>query len=86
MGLETVELVMALEEEFEISISDSDAEKTVTPRDMGDLIEAKLKDQGRPMDRSDLDEMLREITLEQTGMPESIYHLDAEYIRDLRVD
>lgn len=42
MGLDVVELVMAWEEEFNISISDSDAEKMLTVRHAIDLIALKL--------------------------------------------
>jgi acyl carrier protein len=37
-SLDTVELVMALEEEFDIEISDEDAEKIVTVQDAVDYI------------------------------------------------
>ena len=38
-SLDTVELVMALEEEFEVSIPDEDAEKILTVQDAYDYIE-----------------------------------------------
>ena len=41
--LDTVELVMALEDEFEIDISDEDAEKMVTFSDVLDCIKAHTK-------------------------------------------
>ncbi len=40
-SLDTVELVMALEEEFSIEIPDEDAEKIVTVQDAVDFIKAK---------------------------------------------
>ena len=40
-SLDTVELVMALEEEFEIEIPDEDAEKITTVKDAVDYIENK---------------------------------------------
>ena len=42
MGLDSVELVMAFEEVFQISISDQEAERMRTPRDVIDCITAKL--------------------------------------------
>ncbi len=42
MGLESVELVLAFEEVFQISISDQEAERMRTPRDVIDCISAKL--------------------------------------------
>ena len=40
-SLDIVELVMALEEEYEMEISDEDAEKIATVKDAIDYIEAK---------------------------------------------
>lgn len=37
-SLDTIELVMAIEDEFEIEISDDDAEKCVTVQDVIDLV------------------------------------------------
>ena len=45
-SLDTVELVMALEEEFEITIPDEEAEKIKTVGQAIDYIEAKLKEKG----------------------------------------
>lgn len=42
-SLDTVELVMALEEEFGIEIADEDAEKLLTVEDVVKYIEAKLQ-------------------------------------------
>ena len=42
MGLDGVELVMALEESFGVELKDEEVVKTVTPRMVGDLIFAKL--------------------------------------------
>ncbi|MGB4270463.1 MAG: acyl carrier protein [Spirochaetota bacterium] len=42
-SLDTVELVMALEEEFGIEIPDEDAEKLLTVEDVIKYIEAKLQ-------------------------------------------
>ena len=43
-SLDTVELVMALEEEFHLEISDEDAEKIATVGDAIKYIESHLKD------------------------------------------
>ena len=42
-SLDTVELVMALEEEFETEIPDEDAEKTTTVQQAIDYVEARRK-------------------------------------------
>ena len=43
-SLDTVELVMALEEEFDIEIPDEDAEKIITVSDVTNYIKEKAKD------------------------------------------
>jgi acyl carrier protein len=42
MGLDSVELVMAVEEAFDITIADAEAEKIVTVRDMIDCVYARV--------------------------------------------
>jgi acyl carrier protein len=46
-SLDTVELVMALEEEFGVEIPDEDAEKAKTVGDVINYIDNKLKDEGK---------------------------------------
>ncbi len=46
-SLDTVELVMALEEEFGIEIPDEDAEKAKTVGDVMTYIDKKLKNEGK---------------------------------------
>ena len=43
-SLDTVELVMALEEEFDIEIPDEDAEKIITVSDVTNYIKGKTKE------------------------------------------
>lgn len=43
MGLDAVELVMAMEETFDVTISDEDAVRTFTPKDAIQLIASKLE-------------------------------------------
>ncbi len=45
-SLDQVELIMAMEEEFEISIPDEDAEKIATVQDAIDYINKALESQG----------------------------------------
>lgn len=48
MGLEAVELVIAMEETFDITISDAEAERTFTPKDATHLIASKLEISQQP--------------------------------------
>jgi hypothetical protein len=43
MGLDGVEIVMAVEDAFEIKIEDKEAEKCITPRDVIDLVMGKVQ-------------------------------------------
>jgi acyl carrier protein len=43
-SLDIVELIMALEEEFDMEIPDEDAEKISTVRDVVDYIKARVED------------------------------------------
>ena len=43
-SLDTVELVMALEEEFDVEIPDEDAEKIITVSDVTNYIQGKAKE------------------------------------------
>jgi hypothetical protein len=52
MGLDAVELVMAFEETCQVSISDAEAEKLITPRHVVDLIVHKLGVQDGPQSLS----------------------------------
>jgi len=68
MGLDAVELVMAFEETFQISICDAEAEKLITPRHVVDLIVSKLGLQNGPQSLSLNDQFaarLREALLTQ---------------------
>jgi acyl carrier protein len=42
MGLDAVEIVMAIEDAFDISIENSEAEKILTPRQLIDLVQSKV--------------------------------------------
>jgi acyl carrier protein len=42
-SLDVVELVMTLEEEFRVEITDDEADKMLTVRDVTDLVEGKLQ-------------------------------------------
>ncbi len=82
MGLDSVELVLAAEEEFALEINDAAAEVMATPRDMIDYIAKQRPDRAR----TDIAVRVREIILEELGIDEAMYHEDARFIEDLGVD
>lgn len=54
MGLDTVELVMAVEEEFEIVIPNAAAANLVTVGDLTDWVTGQLRDEGRASPRPEV--------------------------------
>jgi len=82
MGLDSVELVMAIEEEFGIEIADADAAHMRTPRDVIDHISRRCP--GR--ERGTIAKRVREVIIEQLGIDEDIYREDADFIKDFDID
>ena len=86
MGLESVELILAFEEEFEISFSDTEAQSLSTPRSVTELIYAKLNSpdfkgmrKGWALGR--ILEEVRKIICEQLGLKD--FSDDANFYNDL---
>ena len=87
MGLDSVELMMAFEEEFDIEFSDEEAEKIITVGDARDAIIRKLQEQGQ--DRVDPDDVWRRvhwIVVEHIGVKPKQVTPEAAFIEDLGVD
>ncbi|MCE7873092.1 hypothetical protein DYH09_22320 [bacterium CPR1] len=90
MGLDTVEIVMAVETEFNIAIADRDAERLVS---VGDLYRYVLRRLDLLRDpeagRSDFPEVWHQVTRivsQQSGVPQERLHEDTQFVRDLRLD
>ncbi|WP_050023708.1 hypothetical protein [Verrucomicrobium sp. BvORR034] len=86
MGLDSVELVLEVEKEFDIVISDEDASKIITVGNFRDLIVRSLQEKGlNPTDEQVL-QRLREIVVEQTGVSPHQVTIEADFVRDLGLD
>lgn len=85
MGLDTVELVMAVEEEFDIEISDADAARLISVGDMQEYVMQTLQSRGTSTDEHAIWERLRTLIVEQLGVRPDEVKREAEFIRDLRV-
>ncbi len=83
MGLESVEMVMAFEAEFEIRIPEKDSEQMLTPRLTADGIVKLLRIENRHIEREKIEESIRRITIEVLCIDDGIYDLDANYVKDL---
>ena len=73
MGLDTVELVMAVEAEFQIKISDATAAKMRTPGDIQDYVVRTLGEQGKTVDADLTWLRIQKIIVDQLGVkPERV--------------
>ena len=84
MGLDAVELVMAVEEEFSIEISNSEAEKMKCVGDMLDFVLRTLRERGEPVDEAEVLTRLRAIIVEQLSVRHEEVTLTARFVQDLR--
>ena len=86
MGLDTVELVMAVEEEFAIGIPNAEAGKMERVGDMHAFVLRTLRQRGEPADDAQVWARLREIIVEQLGVRPEEVTPTAHFIHDLRAD
>jgi acyl carrier protein len=87
MGLDTVELVMAVEQWFEISIPDAVAETLFTVGDLHGFIISELSRSGRfGGDSSRVYEQLRDSIVRQLGVSADQVVPTARFDQDLRAD
>jgi acyl carrier protein len=86
MGLDTVELVMAVEKEFELEIPDAAAEKMLTVGDLHAFLVSEIKRLGRIADDAAVFERMRAIIVRQLGVEPSEVVQGARFVKDLRAD
>jgi acyl carrier protein len=82
MGLDTVELLMAFEEKFGISIPDEDATRLTTPRKVTDYIVSKVAD--RRMTREQVAAIVRQVIEKQTATYD--FSDDDDFVNDMNLD
>ncbi len=86
MGLDSVELVMEIEEFFEISIPDEDAATMRTVGDVTNYVTQALADLGRPRPREVVFEQVCGVTCEQCGTTRDQLTEDTSFVNDLGID
>ena len=87
MGLDTVEIVMAVEEEFSLEIPDAAAEKMFTVGDMHSFLVLELRRRGRTdVDGDRIFQRLREIICRQLGVEADRVVPEARFVKDLGAD
>ena len=91
MGLDATEMLMECEERFGIAISDSDARRVRTVRDLVDLVHAKATVRPSAGDRSGFARVTRDdteaevfrIVSEQLGLPRADVRPELDFVGDL---
>lgn len=86
MGLDLVEMVMRIEEEFEIDIPNEVAETFTTPKKVINylIVLPKFKDENRP--RENIADKIWLIIEEETGIDRKDYNEDSRFIEDMGMD
>jgi acyl carrier protein len=86
MSLDTVELILAIEEEFGISIPDSDAAKLGLLGDIQDYIVSALQQREEAPDENRVWERLTAVVVRQLGVRPSEVRRTAHVVFDLGAD
>jgi acyl carrier protein len=86
MGLDTVELVMAFEEEFEIDIPDAVAENMVSVGEVVDYVSAELVRRGEAIDSLKIFLRVRKRTVDILGGDPNRITRSSRFIDDLGAD
>lgn len=86
MGLDTVELVMAIEEEFSTGIPDADAARLGVLGDLSDYVVAVLRQRGETLDEARVWEGLSALVVAQLGVRPDEVTRSAHVVKDLHAD
>jgi len=86
MGLDTVELVMAFEEEFSIDIPNAVAEDMVSAGKAAEAIAAILARLGRPADAQAVYARVKAITCDQLNIDPARIGWDTRFVEDIGAD
>ena len=87
MGLDTVELVMEIEKEFELEIPDEAASNISTVGEMHSWLLTELQRLGRPkVDSAQVYGRLRELICHQLGVKPEAVVPSARFVKDLGAD
>ncbi len=86
MGLDSVELVMRVEEAFEIAIDDAEAPGLVTVGLLHDYVVTALRDRGESVNPDKIFDQLRALIIVQLGISPELVVKNARFIQDLKLD
>ena len=86
MGLDTVELVIAIEQEFQIKIPNEDAAKLGVLGDLQDYVVHAIRERGETPDELQVWERVKAVVVAQLGVrPEEVVR-SAHVVKDLHAD
>ena len=85
MGLDSVEIVIRVEEEFDISVSDEDAAQITTPRQLIDYLMARPEFAGK-RSRNAVAESIWQILEQELGIKRARFTEDSRFIEDMGMD
>ena len=86
MGLDTVELIMAIEDEFGVVFPDSDAAKLSRVGDIHCYVLRVLRERGESPDPDAILERLRAVVVDQLGVRPEEVTPSADIVEDLHAD
>jgi acyl carrier protein len=86
MGLDTVELVMEFEEEFDIEIPNTAAENMVTVGDVVEFIRLELTRRGCAADANDIFERVRRLSAGKANIDPDEITPTTSFVEDLGLD
>ncbi len=86
MGLDTVELVLAVEEEFGIEIPNAMAAQLIAVGDLYDCVVGQLRSRNEPLAENEVWERLRSLIVDHLGVRPDEITRSAEFVRDLKAD
>ncbi len=88
MGLDTVELIMTVEDLFEIQIPDNHAENIATVQQLADYVFEKIKTKPtyENMPKKEFEEQILRLVENLTGIPYEEIDMSASFTNDLGMD
>ena len=87
MGLDSVEIILAVEQEFGLEIPDAEAARMITVGDLQAFVVVELRRLGRTdADADAIFERLRAIICRQLGVQPDAVIPTARFVKDLGVD
>ncbi|MCY7377030.1 MAG: hypothetical protein LH472_13810 [Pyrinomonadaceae bacterium] len=85
MGLDLVEMIIRIEEEFEIIIPDEAAETMITPRNVIDFLMSQSK-VSQKWSRDYVSITVWQILEDETGIKRENFNEDSRFVQDMGLD